>query len=111
MALVTGAAGRLGRRVVQLLLDRGYEVLGTDRVPYEESPSSFVVADIQGYEAFLLAQPTTRFDEPTKELIERNFGKGKIPIRGQLEDNSSIISTKKAQRVLGMKFRPEWCPA
>ncbi len=111
MALVTGAAGRLGRRVVQLLLDRGYEVLGTDRVPYEESPSSFVVADIQGYEAFLLAQPTTRFDEPTKELIERNFGKGKIPIRGQLEDNSSVISTKKAQRVLGMKFRPEWCPA
>jgi len=98
MILVTGAAGRLGRRVVQLFLDRGYEVLGTGRVPYQESPSSFVVADIQGYEAFLLAQQTTHFDEPTKELIEPNFGKGKIPIRGQLEDNSSVISTKKAQR-------------
>jgi len=98
MILVTGAAGRLGRRVVQLFLDRGYEVLGTGRVPYQESPSSFVVADIQGYEAFLLAQQATRFDEPPKELIERNFGKEKIPIRGQLEDNSSVISTKKAQR-------------
>jgi NAD(P)-dependent dehydrogenase (short-subunit alcohol dehydrogenase family) len=98
MILVTGAAGRLGRRVVQLFLDRGYEVLGTGRVPYQESPSSFVIADIQCYEAFLLAQQATRFDEPPKELIERNFGKEKIPIRGQLEDNSSVISTKKAQR-------------
>ena len=98
MILVTGAAGRLGRRLVPLFLDRGYEVLGTDRVPYQESPSSFVIADIQGYEAFLLAQQATRFDEPPKELIERNFGKEKIPIRGQLEDNSSVIITKKAQR-------------
>jgi NAD(P)-dependent dehydrogenase (short-subunit alcohol dehydrogenase family) len=98
MILVTGAAGRLGRRLVPLFLDRGYEVLGTDRVPYQESPSSFVIADIQGYEAFLLAQQATRFDEPPKELIERNFGKEKIPICGQLEDNSSVISTKKAQR-------------
>jgi NAD(P)-dependent dehydrogenase (short-subunit alcohol dehydrogenase family) len=98
MILVTGAAGRLGRRVVQLFLDRGYEVLGTDRVPYEESALSFVVADSQGYEAFLLAQQTTRFDEPTKELIERHFGKGEIPIRGQLQGNSSVIITKKAQR-------------
>ena len=79
MILVTGAAGRLGRRVVQLFLDRGYEVLGTGRVPYQESPSSFVVADIQGYEAFLLAQQTTRFDEPTKELIERNFAQRENP--------------------------------
>ena len=46
MIVVTGAAGRLGKRVVQRLIGKGYDVLGTDRVPHSESPSPFVQADL-----------------------------------------------------------------
>ena len=46
MIVVTGAAGRLGRRVVRRLIGKGYDVLGTDRVPYNESPSSYVQVDL-----------------------------------------------------------------
>ena len=46
MIVVTGAAGRLGRRVVQRLIGKGYDVLGTDRVPHSESPSPFVQVDL-----------------------------------------------------------------
>ena len=46
MILVTGAAGRLGRRVVLRLIDKGYCVLGTDREAFEDSPSPFVQAEL-----------------------------------------------------------------
>lgn len=46
MILVTGAAGRLGQRVVQLLIDRGDDVVGTDVRPLEDSPSPFIEADL-----------------------------------------------------------------
>jgi nucleoside-diphosphate-sugar epimerase len=62
-------------------------------------------ADLKGHEAFMLAQPTTRFEESTRELIAANFG-AQVPIRGELSGNESVISTKKSQRVLGLKFRP-----
>ena len=64
-------------------------------------------ADLEAYEAFLLAQPTTRFSELTRELIELNFD-GEVEIRGELNGNASVISTEKARRVLGMEFRPGW---
>ncbi len=64
-------------------------------------------ADLEGHEAFLLAQPTTRFREPTVEFIERNFG-GRVEIRGELKGNASVINTKKAERMLGFKPRPGW---
>ena len=63
--------------------------------------------DISGHEAFLLAQPTTRFQESTIDLIEQNFG-SRVEIRGELKGNASVISTAKAQRVLGFKPRPGW---
>ena len=46
MILVTGAAGRLGQRVVSLLLERGYEVTGTDQVPFEDSLLPYRQADL-----------------------------------------------------------------
>ena len=64
-------------------------------------------ADIQGHEAFLIAQPSTRLGEPTIDLIKDNFG-DTLPIRGQLEGRSSVISTEKAQRMLGWKPRYDW---
>ena len=63
--------------------------------------------DTDGHEAFLLAQPETRFAEPTRELIERNFGDC-VPIRGALEGNASVISTEKARRLLGLDFVPRY---
>ncbi|MCH8223886.1 MAG: NAD(P)-dependent oxidoreductase, partial [Chloroflexi bacterium] len=66
-----------------------------------------VNADIQGHEAFLLAQPPTRFREPTAELVRDNFG-DRVEIRDGLEGNASVISTLKAQRMLGFTPRHNW---
>ena len=46
MVVVTGAAGRLGRRVVQLLADRGKEVLATDRLDTDDLPARFVRCEL-----------------------------------------------------------------
>ena len=62
--------------------------------------------ETDGHEPFLLAQPETRFAEPTVDLIERNFG-DRVPIRGELEGNASVISTAKARRMLGLDFVPD----
>ena len=64
-------------------------------------------ADITGHEAFLIAQPSNRLKEPTRELIKQNFGE-QVEIRGALEGNASVISTEKAQQMLGWKPRYDW---
>ena len=63
--------------------------------------------EFEGHEAFLIAQPKTRFQEPTAVLIRRNFG-SQVEIRGELVGNASVISTQKAQRLLGFKPRQNW---
>jgi nucleoside-diphosphate-sugar epimerase len=63
-------------------------------------------AEFSGHEAFLLAQPITRFREDTLELVRRNFGD--VEIRGALEGNASVISSKKAERVLGFSPQLRW---
>jgi nucleoside-diphosphate-sugar epimerase len=64
-------------------------------------------ANVSGHEAFMLAQPTTRFKESTAELIDLNFG-SQVQIRGELNGNASVINAGKARRVLGWKPRPGW---
>ncbi len=64
-------------------------------------------ADIEGHEPFLIAQPSNRLQDPTMDLIDRNFGEH-VEIRGLLEGNASVISTEKAQRMLGWKPRYDW---
>ena len=66
-----------------------------------------VDADIEGHEAFLLAQNKTRFSEPTADLVRANFGY-RVEIRDGLEGNASVISTLKAQRMLGWVPRHDW---
>jgi nucleoside-diphosphate-sugar epimerase len=61
--------------------------------------------EVDGHESFMIAQPTTRFAEPTIELVKANFGES-VEIREGLEGNASVISTKKIERVMG--FRPSW---
>ena len=46
MIVVTGAAGRLGRRVVQLLVDRGKEVVATDQLAADDLPAKFARCDL-----------------------------------------------------------------
>ena len=46
MIVVTGAAGRLGRRVVQLLVDQDKEVLATDQLVADGLPAEFVRCDL-----------------------------------------------------------------
>ena len=46
MIVVTGAAGRLGRMVTQLLVDRNREVLATDQVAADDIPAEFALCDL-----------------------------------------------------------------
>ena len=66
-----------------------------------------VDAEIEEYEAFMLAQPSSRFNEPTIDLIKNNFG-DRVEIREGLTGTASVISTEKAQRMLGWKPRHDW---
>ena len=64
-------------------------------------------AEIGEYEAFMLAQPSSRFTEPTIDLIKNNFG-DRVEIREGLSGTASVISTEKAQRLLGWRPRYDW---
>ena len=64
-------------------------------------------AEIEEHEAFMLAQPSSRFNEPTIDLVKSYFG-DRVEIREGLEGTASVISTEKAQRMLGWKPRHDW---
>ena len=63
--------------------------------------------EIEEYEAFMIAQPSSRFTEPTIDIIKNNFG-DQVEIREGLDGTASVISTQKAQRMLGWKPRHDW---
>ena len=64
-------------------------------------------AEIGEYEAFMLAQPSSRFKEPTIDLVKNNFG-DRVEIREGLSGTASVISTEKAQRLLAWRPRYDW---
>ena len=64
-------------------------------------------AEIDEYEAFMIAQPSSRFQEPTIDLVKNNFG-DQVEIREGLSGTASVISTAKAQRLLGWTPRHDW---
>ena len=64
-------------------------------------------AEIEEYEAFMIAQPSSRFKEPTVDLVKNNFG-DLVEIREGLSGTASVISTEKAQRLLGWRPRFDW---
>ena len=51
MIVVTGAAGRLGRRVVQLLVEQARDILATDQADADDLPAEFVRCDLGNAEA------------------------------------------------------------
>ena len=64
-------------------------------------------AEIEEYEAFMIAQPSSRFEEPTIDLVKSNFG-DRVEIRKGLSGAASVISTDKAQRLLGWRPSYDW---
>ena len=64
-------------------------------------------AEIEEYEAFMIAQPSSRFEEPTIDVVKNNFG-DRVEIREGLSSTASVISTEKAQRMLGWRPRYDW---
>ena len=66
-----------------------------------------VDAEIGEYEAFMLAQPTSRFAEPTIDIVRNNFG-DRVEIREGLEGTASVISTDKVQRIMGWRPLHDW---
>ena len=64
-------------------------------------------AEIKEYEAFMIAQPSSRFSEPTIELVKNNFG-DRVVIREGLSGTASVISTEKAQRLLSWRPCYDW---
>ena len=64
-------------------------------------------AEIEEYEAFMIAQPSSRFAEPTVDLVRSNFG-DRVEIRDGLDGTASVISTEKAQRMLGWRPLHDW---
>ena len=64
-------------------------------------------AEIEEYEAFMIAQPSSRFAEPTIDLVKSNFG-DRVEIRDGLDGTASVISTEKAQRLLAWRPRHDW---
>ena len=64
-------------------------------------------AEIEEYEAFMIAQPSSRFREPTIDLVRNNFG-DRVEIREGMSGTASVISTEKAQRQLGWRPRYDW---
>ena len=64
-------------------------------------------AEIEEYEAFMIAQPSSRFEEPTIDIVKSNFG-DRVEIREGLSGGASVISTEKAQRMLGWRPSYDW---
>ena len=64
-------------------------------------------AEIDEYEAFMLAQPSSRFAEPTIDIVKNNFG-DRVEIREGLSGTASVISTEKVQRMLGWRPLHNW---
>ena len=63
--------------------------------------------EIEEYEAFMIAQPSSRFEEPTIDLVKSNFG-DRVEFRDGLSGTASVISTEKAQRLLGWSPSYDW---
>ncbi len=55
----------------------------------------------------MIAQPSSRFREPTIDLVKNNFG-DRVEIRDGLSGTASVISTEKAQRLLDWNPRHDW---
>lgn len=110
-------------RIMNVIPPEGYQGLPWP-VPTDERPTRFVMwpwIDVRdaatacrlallgsttGYEAIYVAAAETRFDAPTRDLIQRVAPQ--VEIRGALAGRSSVISLEKARRLLGFAPKHHW---
>lgn len=67
---------------------------------------SALEADLSGHEAFFIAAPNTFMKTPTVELVGQFYPDTEI--RPGLEGTQSLLSTAKAERLLGFKAQYTW---
>jgi nucleoside-diphosphate-sugar epimerase len=65
-----------------------------------------LTANITGHEPFFIAAPDTFMKTPTAELIRQYYPETRIP--ADWNGTPSLVSTAKAQRVLGFKAQYTW---
>lgn len=71
-----------------------------------ESCLQALTAQVRGHEAFYIAARDTRFDAPTRPLLEQLAPQ--VEIRGALEGRASVINIDKAAAMLGYEPKFEW---
>ena len=59
-----------------------------------------------GYDVFNLIARETMLDIPTRALIDRFFPG--VEVRGEMEENASLFSSQKAERLLGWRQQYSW---
>ena len=68
-------------------------------------------APIKQFESFIIAQPNSRFDASTAQLIRENFGEH-VDLRGKLRESgghtAGVLSTAKAEEMLEWQARYDW---
>jgi len=65
-----------------------------------------VEAALPGHEALIIAAADSVVDVPSTELMARFFPE--VPVRGSLPGFQSLLSTQKAERLIGYKPRHSW---
>lgn len=63
-------------------------------------------ADVAGHETFFISAPDTFAETPTETLVRRHYPETEI--RAELDGTQALISTEKAQRVLGFAAEHTW---
>ena len=62
-------------------------------------------ADIEEYEAFMLAQPSSRFNEPTIDIVKNNFG-DRVEVREGLNRNRQRHQHSEGAATAGLETPP-----
>jgi hypothetical protein len=63
-------------------------------------------ADLSGHHAFFIAAPNTFMKIPTAELVKQFYPASKI--RSRLVGNQALVSSAKAEKVLGFHAQYTW---
>lgn len=123
VTLVTGAAGRLGRSVVNVLADRGHRVVAVDRVTDPNSPAeqrildlsdraatAALVAEVRPDTVVHLAAIAVPFSAPDHETYAVNTGLFFSVLDAALATGTARVLVASSPTVLGYGAPGGWAP-